>query len=155
MIYIGVLNKSNLKQFDQIQHKEDCLTVILSNINFFDFDPNVFDLLKTNNVILIPSKDNIKSANKNKKSKKYTLFVDFILKCNQETKLLLNNDALLYVSNNDLDWHQGYDGKLGYAVSLHNSSQDLIYYSYAASFNGNQEKLLLKQFDGRFLQEIK
>jgi hypothetical protein len=155
IVYIGILNTLSYKNLNEINITNETKTVILSNIDFFDFDPIQFDILKLNNIILIPSKENIKSANKYKKSKKYTLFVDFLLKCPEEIKLLLNNDALLYVSNNDNEWHKGYNGKFGYAVSMHlNTTQETTFYGHSASLYGMQEKLILKQFDGLHLRDI-
>ena len=151
-IYLGVLNLENYINLNNIKPTIDTKTVLFSNIDFFDYDPKLFDHLQSDHIVLIPSKDNIKSSKKHKRSKEYSLFIDYLLKCPTEIKFLLNNDGLLFVSNNDLDWHNGYVGKLGYAVCCHENENKIIFYGHSASLPIRQPKLILARFDGRFLK---
>jgi hypothetical protein len=150
-VYIGVLNKKNAYKLEEIQQVAGICFVFLPNLNIFELSINQLKILQ-NNFILIPNKENIKRANKYKKSHTYALFVDWLLKQPTEVKFLLANDSLLYVAHKDEAWHKQYDGLQGYAITSHIGEEYTKFYGHSASITDSSDKLILKEFDGISLE---
>jgi len=151
-VFIGVLNNNNIDKIEEIPTLARTCVVLLSNLNFFELSKKQLENIRSKNIILIPSSDNIKKANKNKKLPVYSLFIDWMLRQPTETRLLLDNDALLYVAHKDVEWHDRYGGGVGYAVSCHNGDKESVFYGHSVSIPNGSEKLILKEFNGYFLK---
>lgn len=147
-VFIGVLNNKNIEKIEEIRPVAKTCVVLFSNLNFFELSKKQLENIREKNIIVIPNEDNIRKANKNKKSINYALFVDWLLKQPKELKLLLQNDSLLYLANKDDDWHDQYDGGHGYAVTIHAGGEPTTFYGHSVSITDSSDKLILKEFNG-------
>lgn len=154
-VYIGVLNNKNFEKLQELQYVKDNLTILISNLDIANISKENLDFIKTNskNIVFLSSKKNISDLKIKKKSKDYTLFIDWILSQPKEIKVKLSNDSLLFVCQRDENWHNEYDGGLGFGVSVHEGIET-IFYGHSVSLPNSLDKLLLKEFDGYFLQNI-
>lgn len=150
-IFIGIVNNSNIKNIETLQQVANTCIVLFSNIDLLSLSEKELDILKCREIVFIPNPENIKSANELKKISKYTLFIDWLLKQPSSLKFILNNGSLLYTLYKGKDWFKFYDGSCGWAISF-NKEEIEENFEFGTIIN-DKNRLILKEFDGRFLKD--